>query len=136
MQTTIRDIIRTNIDYLTEDLLLTDAVKKIIQADLPGLPVVNDNKELIGFVSEHDCILPMISGTYHCDDRTLVKDLIQREPLSLTPDASLINVAEMMANKKPKIYPILDEGKLVGIIYRQDVLKALSDEMKHCKPIV
>ncbi len=136
MQTTIKDIIRTNIEFLTEDLLLTEAVKKIIHAGLPGLPVVAESGELVGFVSEHDCILPMVSGTYHCDDRTLVKDLIQREPIHLTPDASLFDVAQMMASKKPKIYPILQEDKLIGVVYRQDVLKALSDEMKHCKPVV
>ena len=136
MQTAIREIIRNNIDYLTEDLLLTEAVQKILKAKLPGLPVVSTEGKLIGFLSEHDCILPMISGTYHCDDRTLVKDLIHREPMSLAPDASLVDVAQMMASKKPKIYPVLEEGKLIGVVYRQDVLKALSDEMKHCRPIV
>ena len=136
MQTTIKEIIRKNIDFLTEDLPLTEAVKKILAAGLPGLPVVGDNNSLVGFVSEHDCILPMISGTYHCDDRTLVKDLVQREPLSVTPDASLFELAQTMASKKPKIYPVIEDEKLVGLVYRQDVLKALSDEMKHCKPIV
>ncbi len=128
----VKDIIRKNINPLSIELSLPEAVDRILASGLSGLPVVNSHNKLVGFLSEHDCIPHLITGTYHCDTRTLVKDLMHGEPLSVSPEDSIIDIAQMMAGNKPKVYPVIDEYKLVGIICRQDILKALSKEIQNC----
>lgn len=128
----VRDIIRKNIPFLTTEQLLPEAMDQILNANLSGLPVMGDRETCVGFLSEHDCIPHILSGSYHCDNRTQVKDLMHKEPLFVSPESSLLEIAQLMAGKKPKVYPVIDNGKLVGLISRQDVLRALSAEMKNC----
>lgn len=128
----VKDIVRKNITPLSADLMLGDAVERIIASGLTGLPVVDGHSKLVGFLSEQDCIQQMLTGTYHCDNRTFVRDVMHSEPLTVNPEESIIDIAQMMTGQKPKIYPVIQESELVGIICRQDVLKALTHTMKHC----
>ena len=52
----VRDIFRKNITPLSREQTLGEAIDQILASNLPGLPVVDDHKQLVGFLSEHDCI--------------------------------------------------------------------------------
>lgn len=52
--------------------------------------------------------------------------------LSVTPDQSIVEVAEIIIRHKPKIYPVISTGKLVGVISRRHVLSALLDSEEDC----
>lgn len=53
--------------------------------------------------------------------------------LTVAPNDSIIELAKEMILHKPKVYPVVDEGKLVGVISRSDVLRALRDHEKSHK---
>ena len=127
----VKDIVRKNIIPLSADLMLADAVERILASGLTGLPVINNDRKLVGFLSEQDCIAQMISGTYHSDSRKVVSDLMHREPLFVTPEESVIDIAQRMQGNKPKVYPVIQEYELVGVISRKDVLLALSEMIKN-----
>ncbi|MRI33821.1 hypothetical protein EOPP23_12575 [Endozoicomonas sp. OPT23] len=129
---TVKEVFRRNVSPLTADVQLHEAVDRILESGLTGLPVVNDKGELAGFLSEHDCIPHMITGTYHCDSRTHVSELMHKDPLFVTPETSLIDIAQMMAVNKPKVYPVIEDHRFIGVISRRDILSALSEEMKTC----
>ena len=129
---TVKDIVRKNITPLSAEMQLGDAIERILASGLTGLPVVDDQGKLVGFLSEQDCIQKMITDTYHCDNRTFVRDLMHNEPLTVGPDESIIDIAQMMSGQKPKVYPVMQDSELLGIICRQDVLKALNYTMKNC----
>ena len=129
---TVRDIIRKNTPFLTVDQHLAEAVEQIPKSGLTGLPVMGERETCVGFLSEHDCIPHIISGSYYCDNRTQVKDLMHSTPLVVSPETSLLEIAQLMAGNKPKVYPVIDNNKLIGLISRQDVLRVLSAEMKNC----
>ena len=126
----VKDIIRKNIVPLSSGLLLADAVERILASGITGLPVVDDNGKLVGFLSEQDCIAQMISETYHADSRKIVADLMHQEPLFVGLEESIIDVAQKMKLNKPKVYPVVQDNQLQGVISRKDVLKALSEVMK------
>ena len=52
--------------------------------------------------------------------------------LSVSPEMSIIELADMMKVGKPKVYPVIDNGKLVGIITRRDVLRAIGKNLANC----
>lgn len=110
-----------HINTSIEEVVRTLCMNKVV-----GAPVVDDNKQLVGFITEQDCIKQMLNNTYYCDSHQVASDIMRHNPLSVSPDYDVLHLAEDMANKGPKIYPVVEDGKLVGIISRADVLKALS----------
>ena len=118
---------------LTAGLGLADALDRLHQSGLGGLPVLDEQKRLIGFLSEQDCIPSLLTGSYHCDSRTRVEDLMSRTPLFVSPDDSILDLARQMTGAKPKIYPVREGDKVVGIINRRQVMQALNAQMKQCQ---
>ena len=129
--------IRNHMSRLTHSLSpqlgLAEALDRLHQADASGLPVLDDQKRLIGFLSEQDCIPSLLTGSYHCDSRTRVEDLMSRTPLFVSPDDSILDLARQMTGARPKVYPVLEGGKVVGIINRRQVMQALNAQMKQCQ---
>ena len=119
--------------FLSPQLGLAEALDRLHQADASGLPVLDEQKRLIGFLSEQDCIPSLLTGSYHCDSRTRVEDLMSRTPLFVSPDDSILDLARQMTGARPKVYPVLEGGKVIGIINRRQVMQALNAQMKQCQ---
>jgi CBS domain-containing protein len=131
-------------DYMTlqavtfkPDMSMTAALEKVMRSDHLGGPVINDQEQVIGFLSEQDLLDKLVKVSYFCEDTHLVRDCMHPEVLLVSSDTSIIELADMMKVGKPKVYPVIDQGKLVGIITRRDVLRALGKNLTHCfkKPI-
>ena len=128
----IRDHMSRLTHFLTPQLGLAEALDRLHHSGLSGLPVLDDQQQLVGFLSEQDCIPSLITGSYHCDTRTQVEDMMSRTPLSVDPDDSILDLARQMTGAKPKVYPVLEQGKVIGIISRHQVIQALNQQMKGC----
>ena len=103
-----------------------EVVKTLVKNKLVGAPVLDDNKQLIGFISEKDCLKQMVNDSYYSQDHQVAQDIMRKNPLSVSPNASIIELASEMLGPRPKLFPVVDDGQVVGIITRADVLKALS----------
>ena len=99
----IRDHMSRLTHFLTPQLGLAEALDRLHHSGLSGLPVLDDQQQLVGFLSEQDCIPSLITGSYHCDTRTQVEDMMSRTPLSVDPDDSILDLARQMTGAKPKI---------------------------------
>lgn len=93
---------------------------------LPGVPVVDERDHLIGFISEQDVLGKLLDSAYHSGQSALVRELMRQEVLTVTPDKSIVDLAQEMLGHKPKVYPVVDKERLVGIVTRRDILGALS----------
>ncbi|MBQ0756505.1 MAG: CBS domain-containing protein [Amphritea sp.] len=129
----IKDIMSGNLTPLTEEMSLPQAVDHLMTSNMLGLPVVDNNKRLTGFLSEHDCIPYLLGDSYHCDSHVLVKDMMQRDPLTVKPSNTVLELAQIMATNKPKIYPVVENGILVGLVKRGQVMAALNQQLKQCR---
>ena len=117
---------------LTEDMPLSNAVDALLERNKLGAPVVDDLGQLVGFLSQQDCLSVMLKSSYHCDLVAKVKDCMRSEVLSVTPDTSVLQLAEQMLGPKPKVYPVVDNGKVIGTINRTNVLNAINIHMQQC----
>ena len=97
-----------------------------------GAAVVDDSGNLVGFLSQQDCLAVMIKSSYHCDMTSVVKDCMRTEVLFVEPDDSILHLAEQMLGLKPKVYPVVEHGKVIGTINRTNVLKAMNIYMQQC----
>lgn len=111
---------------------LSDAVNILLSKKLSGLPVVDDHGTVIGFVSEQDCIRSMLSASYFCENTQLVDDVMIRAPLVVDSQESVVQVAEKMISNKLRVYPVVNQGKLIGLITRADILRALQTHLNTC----
>ncbi len=112
---------------ITPETTIPKAVEMMLEAKLIGAPVVNDERQVLGYISEQDCLRYMISDNYYSDQRDLVGDVMKHDVLFAEPTMSIIDLAQMMCGNKPKKYPVCENGKLVGVINRSHILKALLD---------
>ena len=117
---------------LTADMSLAIAVEKLLESNKSGSPVVDSVGKLVGFLSQQDCLSVMLKSSYHCDMTSTVADCMKSPVLTVAPDDSILELAEQMLGAKPKIYPVLSAGKVIGTINRTNVLKAMNIYMQQC----
>jgi len=110
---------------ITPETTIPQAVEKMLEHQVIGAPVIDEHKHVLGYVSEQDCLRYMISDSYYSDQRELISDIMKPDVLFAEPTMSIVDLAQMMCGNKPKKYPVCEEGKLVGVVGRTHVLKAL-----------
>lgn len=110
-------------------------VRYLMQKHISGAPVIDANKQVIGFVSEQDCLKEILNEAFFCDEPVKVTDVMHSEVLSVSPDTDIIELAQTLLQTRPKIYPVIEGGKLVGTITRSLILKALleSSQASHSR---
>ncbi|MHA7879376.1 MAG: CBS domain-containing protein [Saccharospirillum sp.] len=104
---------------------VTEAVQILLKNHLLGSAVVDEYQNLVGYISEQDCIKHLLSDSYYRQNSVQVTDLMRTDVLTVSADDSIIDLAEKMTGNKPKKYPVIDEKRVVGEITRTEVLAAL-----------
>lgn len=128
----VRDYMLPNPPALSVNANTAQVVDRLLHSGLTGLPVVDDGNTLVGFISEQDCIKEMLNDAFFCEEPPGVRQLMTPEVISVAPTASIVEVAQRMMHEKPKSYPVVSDGTLVGLITRRHVLQALVDNGEDC----
>jgi CBS domain-containing protein len=128
----IKDYMNIRPVTFTENMSLSAALDKLLTAKQIGGPVINEHKQVVGFISEQDMIHKLLKVGYHCQDSHTVSECMRVDVLTVSGDDTIIVLAETMTGQKPKIYPVVDDGRLVGVITRRDVLTAISNQIGAC----
>lgn len=114
------------------DMSLSAALDKLLASNQTGGPVIDNEEHVVGFLSEQDMIQTLLKASYYCQDTNIVSDCMRSEVLTVTPEDTLIELAQSMSGKKPKVYPVTVDSRLVGIITRRDVLRAIGSSIGEC----
>lgn len=101
------------------------AVAMMLKEGVIGAPVIDENKQLIGYLSEQDCVKDMLNDAFYSEEPGPVSSVMQTSVVSVTPETSIVEIAQTIMTNRPKNYPVVKDGKLVGLISRSDVLRAL-----------
>lgn len=128
----VKDYMTPKVVTFTPDMPLSLALDRVMRSHHMGGPVIDDNEQVIGFLSEQDLLEKLVKVSYFCQDTHIVGDCMYQEVLSVSPELSIIELADMMQVGKPKAYPVLDNKKLVGMITRTDVLRAIGKNLDEC----
>ncbi|WKE66812.1 CBS domain-containing protein [Gallaecimonas kandeliae] len=128
----IRDHMQRHPLSLHPDMSIATAVEKLLLGEQTGAPVVDSENHLVGFVSEQDFLAKLMESSYHCELVAKVSDVMRADVLTVGPNDSVFELAQQMTGQKPKIYPVVEEGKLIGIINRRQVLLAMDKHLHEC----
>ena len=121
-------------DYMTTSLItfkaedsLDHVIKQLITYKISGGPVVNDKNELIGIISEGDCIKHISDSMYYNmptdSENTVEKNMIS-EVETIDKNMNIFDAATKFISSKRRRFPIVENGKLIGQISQKDILKA------------
>lgn len=119
-------------DYMTRELLtvaphveITQVVRMLIDHDVSGALVVDDAGALLGVLTERDCIAVASGAGYYDEWGGPARDYMSSPVETVAPDDNLVDVAVRMTNSHFRRFPVLENERVVGLISRRDVLKAL-----------
>lgn len=124
---TARDYMVRSVVTLNPDMNLLEAVEVLLERRISGAPVVDATGNLVGILSEQDCLRAALGATYYGDLGGLVADHMKREVHTITDDTPIFEVARRFIDGHYRRYPVVHGHRLVGQVSRRDVLRALHD---------
>jgi len=109
------------------DQTMDQIVETLLTKKISGGPVIDDNGNLCGIISEGDCLKEVVKGKYNNSPSMSgkVSDHMATDVITVTPDMNIFELAQMFLNKKLRRFPVLQDGKLVGQISQKDVMRAV-----------
>lgn len=122
----VADVMWNHIEPIRYGTPLTKVVKVLLSNHVSGLPVVDEHRHVVGFISEQDCIHALLVSNYHSEGDPTVDEVMFREPLTVSAEESLVDLAQKLGAGKPKVYPVVDHGRLIGIVTRTAILAELA----------
>lgn len=112
------------------DIPVAEAVEMLIHHRQTGGAVVDEHKKVIGFLSEQDCLTRMIESSYYRQQVASVGDIMQKDVVSVKPYDSVLEVAQKIISDYILCFPVIDDdGVLVGVINRTQVLQAIDVQL-------
>ena len=135
------DIMTTDIVTLKPKDSLHQASRKLAESSTSGGPVVDEIGRVVGIVSEHDIVsylakfedkemedidtkeLPILAHIYVQSSTTPVEEIMTTEIISAKPDTKIEILARLMTENNINRIPIVDKGRLIGMVSRIDILR-------------
>lgn len=141
----VKDIMIRDITAVSENTTLKEVAKILARIRVSGIPVVNDKHEVIGFISEADIIHSVAPSKSRGVEFFLhnfaeltrkmsqvgekkVKDYMSKKVELVSEDEDIYALADLMLRRNYKILPVVREKRLVGVVSRAEVCRALMEE--------
>ncbi len=147
---TAKEIMTTDVVSVTPDTSLKDLARTFVESRFSNMPVVDESGKLVGVISETDLIeqqkplhiptvMAFFDGVFYLDsekrfqeevDRVTaqtVGELCQRKLVTCSPDATVGEIASLMSKHKAHLIPVMEKDKMLGVVARLDLIKAMED---------
>jgi CBS domain-containing protein len=142
-----KDVMTTQVITVSPDATVRDIAHLLVDNHISALPVVDDAGTVVGIVSEGDLIRREEIGTeprkrswwlaLFEEGETLAEeyikthgaragDIMTRDPITVAPEAPLGEIAQLLESRRIKRVPVVDGGKLVGIVSRANIIQGLA----------
>jgi CBS domain-containing protein len=109
------------------DMEVMDAIHELVKQRIAGAPVIDDKGDLVGMLSELDCMKVALNAGYYGDWGGPVADYMSTSVESVDADMNIVDLAQKFLESGFRRFPVLRNNRLVGQISRRDALRALSE---------
>ncbi len=146
---TAKDIMTTNVVTVKPDTTIGDFAALLVKHGISGAPVTNADGSLAGIVAENDLIsqnkrlhiptvVSFLDAAIYLESSkrfaeevkrvtaSTVGDICAKKVVTITEDTELSDIATLMAEKKIHLLPVVKSGKVVGIVGKRDVVRAVA----------
>ena len=124
----VRDYMATKLITLDPDDDILSAAHILIKHEISGAPVVDSKDQMVGILTERDCMRVALQAEYYGMPGGRVKEFMSINIKSVKPDDSILDVAKMFIEGTYNRYPVIENERLVGQISRRDIMRALGKQ--------
>ena len=119
----VKDIMTSSVFTLKSDMNMSTAIDLLLKHRISGAPVVDGEGNLVGILSEKDCLRLVTGGAIHQVPEGTVEMYMSKDVNTIAPDLGLYVAAEVFLKHSYRRLPVVEDGKMVGLISRRDVLE-------------
>lgn len=123
-----KSVMQMDIITVNRQTPVSQVVELLLEKNITGLPVVNDDMTLAGIISEKDILGLLLEME---EDSSIVEDYMTQDVVSFNQDEDFVVICDCLINSHFRRVPILADGKLVGIISRRDVIKYVFEPLEY-----
>jgi CBS domain-containing protein len=121
----VRDFMTPNVRTLPADMAIDDALVRLRRYGHSGAPVVDADGQVVGVLSEVDCMRVLASAAFHAMPAGDVSIFMSRDVESLSPDDDIFAATQRFEQSRVRRFPVIDGRMLVGIVTVRDLDRAL-----------
>ncbi len=119
--------------YMAKDLItftpdqdIVTAIDVMLEKRISGGPVLNEKGEIVGILSEKDCLKIIVDRAYHNqpNQKSKVKDFMTSVVATIDIDKDIVDAANMFLGTNYRRFPVVENGILKGQISRRDIMRA------------
>ncbi|MDM8530643.1 CBS domain-containing protein [Anaerolineales bacterium HSG25] len=147
----VRNIMTTDVISVSPGTAVSEIAKLIAEKGITGVPVINEQEEVLGVVTELDMIVRnthfkmpnfvmILDIVIHLESKrdyeerlrnvlgTRAEQIMSKPAVTIAPSASIEDLANIMVDKRMNPVPVVENGKLVGVVSRRDVIRLMAEE--------
>ena len=121
----VRDYMTAKPITFSPEMDVLDAVHELIKHRIAGAPVIDSHGEVVGILSEFDCMKVALDSGYYGTAGGPVSQFMSKSVETVDADMSIVDLAERFLQTNYRRFPVMTENRLIGQISRRDVLRAL-----------
>ncbi len=122
----VKDYMAVNKCTFSPDMDILQAIHKMLESRISGAPVLDEHGNMIGFLSEKDCMQVALNAGYQQEAAGgRVSEFMTNSVETIDVDTPILEVAELFLKGSYKRFPVVMDNRLVGTITRQNILRAL-----------
>lgn len=121
----VRDYMEASLVTFKPEQAVLDAIRLLLEQGISSAPVLDRLGNICGILSEKDCLRVALETGYHGESGGTVGEYMSTGVITVDLESSILEVAKMFLKASHKRYPVLSDNRLVGVITRHDVLRAI-----------
>lgn len=110
---------------VSSTMQIREAIQVLLEHDISGAPVVDEQDQLVGMLTERDCMDVLLNSSYFDEPGGRVAQYMSKSIESVEPDTTLMAMAEKFRDSKFRRFPVVENDTMIGIISREDILRIL-----------
>lgn len=124
---TVEDYMSTRLITFSPEQHMDEVIEILLKHKISGGPVTNQHGELVGVISEGDCMKEVVRGKYNNMPNLdgVVSDHMSTNVISISPETNIFDCAKMFLDKRIRRFPVVKMGKLIGQISQKDIMRAV-----------
>lgn len=127
---TIRDCMATDLVTLTVEMDIYKAIDILLEKKFSGAPVVDADNNIVGIISEKDCLRLLTKGVDNQLPSGKVGDFMTKNVVTVPPNMDIYFAAGIFIKNYYRRLPVIENGKLIGQISRRDILRAIQEKLR------
>lgn len=128
MSKSIENYMATELVSFKPDDDIIKAMRTLLERHLSGAPVLDQDGQMVGVLSQKDCLEIVYNTAYHQDWGGQVEQYMSRKVEHIDADCSILEAAEKLLQSNFRRFPVMRDGRLVGQISRHDIMRALDEQ--------